>query len=49
MWMSEAQKELLLKYRSAMDRVVNSAKEDVAALNNIHILARIWVPGVYKG
>lgn len=48
MWMSEAQKELLLKYRSAMDRVVDSAKEDVAALNNIHILARIWVPGVYE-
>ena len=48
MWMSKAQRELLLKYRSAMDRVVDSAKEDVAALNNIHILARIWVPGVYE-
>ena len=48
MWMSEAQRELLLKYRSTMDRAIDSVKENLAALNNVHILARIWLPGVYE-
>lgn len=48
MWMSKAQRELLLKYRDAMDQTIDSVKDDVIALNKVHILARIWVPGVYE-
>ena len=47
MWMSKAQRELLLKYRDAMDQTINSVKDDVVALNKVHILARIWAPGIY--
>ena len=47
MWMSKAQRELLLKYRDAIDQTIDSVKDDVVALNKVHILARIWTPGIY--
>ena len=47
MWMSKNQRELLLKYRDVMDQTIDSVKDDAVALNKVHILARIWLPGVY--